>query len=183
VGIGAAALASWVGFPGPGEAILATAGVLAAHHRLDIGAVVAVAWVGATLGGIAGWLVGLKGGRAIVTRRGPLRQRRLKVLARGERFFDRYGAQAVFFTPSWVAGISRMRGSVYLPANAVSALVWALLVGLGAYFIGPSIADIVGDLGRVGTLILSLLALVTFTGELLRRRKRSRPGSRGAGRP
>ena len=40
------------------------------------------------------------------------------------------------------AGIHRMRWSRFLPANALSALAWALVVGLGAYLLGPSITDI-----------------------------------------
>lgn len=81
----------------------------------------AVAAAGAATGGVIGWLVGLKAGRPLVAAKGPLRRARHGALARGERFYDRYGVVAVLFTPSWVAGINRMRPRVYLPANAVSA--------------------------------------------------------------
>jgi membrane protein DedA with SNARE-associated domain len=170
VTIGAGAAASWVGVPGAGEAILITAGVLAAHHRLDIAEVVLVAWLGATLGGIAGWLIGLTAGRAVVTRGGPLRKWRLKALAGGERFFSRYGVLAVLFTPSWVAGVNRMRWPLYMAANAVSALAWALGVGIGAYLVGPSVAELVGDVGLVGALTVAVLAAAGAGAALLRRR-------------
>ena len=72
VGLALAAAASWVGLPGPGESLLIAAGVLAAQHRLDIGSVIFVAWAGATVGGIAGWLIGKSAGRRLITAPGPL---------------------------------------------------------------------------------------------------------------
>ena len=65
--VAAAAAASWAGVPGPGEPVLIAAALLASRHRLDIGGVVIVAWVGATVGGVIGWAVGLKAGRALMT--------------------------------------------------------------------------------------------------------------------
>ncbi len=175
-GVAAAAALSWIGLPGPGEATLITAGLLAASHKADIGSVLAAAFAGATLGGIAGWLVGLKGGRALVTARGPLRSLRFRTLSTGERFFERFGVIAVFFTPSWVAGIAHMGWTRFLPANALSAAVWALLVGGGAYVVGPTIEDLVSDLALGGLLALGTLVAVAVAGELLRRRRRVRSG-------
>ena len=172
VGLGLAAFASWAGIPGPGEAALVAAGLLSAHHHLDIGATLFVAWVGATIGGIAGWLVGLKAGRAVLTASGPLYRARLAALARGDRFYERFGPVAVFFTPSWVAGIHRMRWTRYLPANAVSALVWSLLIGLGAYVVGPSITELVDDLGLVGAIVLGTLLVAGIAAGLRHRSRR-----------
>jgi membrane protein DedA with SNARE-associated domain len=172
LGVGLASFASWVGVPGPGEAVLIAAGVLAAHHRLDLGAVVTVAWLGASLGGVAGWLIGLFGGRALVTVPGPFRRARAGALRRGERFFERYGVLAVFFTPSWVAGVNQMRWPPYMAANAVSALLWAIVIGTGAYLVGPSVADIIGDLGLVSVILLGLVALALVGGEIRRRQRR-----------
>ena len=42
--LAAAAAASWIGVPGPGEPVLIAAGVFAAQHRLDIVSVLVVAW-------------------------------------------------------------------------------------------------------------------------------------------
>lgn len=173
-GICAAAFTSWIGLPGPGEAALVAAGVLAARHKLDIGAVVAVAWAGATAGGMAGWVVGLKGGRALVTARGPLRRRRLAALEAGERFYARHGALAVFFTPSWVAGINEMRWPRYVPANAVAALMWALVIGLGAFLVGRPIAEVVDDIGLVAALALGAALVTAVLGGGAMRRRRAR---------
>jgi membrane protein DedA with SNARE-associated domain len=177
LGLFAGAVASWAGVPGPGEAALVTAGILAAHHHLDIGSAVVVAWIGATTGGMVGWLIGLKAGRAVIGAAGPLRRLRLAALARGEVFYERYGILAVFFTPSWVAGVHRMRASRYVPANAASALLWALIVGLGAYLLGPSISDILSDIGLAGSLALG--AVLVTAAVVAWRRRRSRPHGDG----
>ena len=154
IGVFLAAAASWVALPGPGEAALIAAGISAAHGHLDLSSVVAVAWAGATTGGAAGWLLGVKGGRGLLTAPGPLLQLRLALIARGDRFYERYGSIAVLLTPSWIAGIHHMRWSRFLPVNAISALAWALSIGLGAYLIGPSITDIVADAGLAGELLI-----------------------------
>jgi membrane protein DedA with SNARE-associated domain len=173
VGVFLAAGASWVAIPGPGEAALIAAGISAAHGRLDLAAVLAVAWAGATVGGTAGWIVGIKGGRGVLTAPGPLHHLRLALIARGDRFYERYGPIAVLFTPSWVAGIHAMRSSRFLPANAVSALAWALAIGLGAYFVGPSITDVVGDAGTAGGIVLGVLFALAVVLVIRRRSHRS----------
>jgi membrane protein DedA with SNARE-associated domain len=174
IGVFLAAGASWVAIPGPGEAALIAAGISAAHGRLDLAGVLAVAWAGAAAGGMAGWILGKKGGRGLLTAPGPLLHLRLSLIARGDRFYDQYGPVAVLFTPSWMAGIHDMRWSRFLPINAISALVWALSIGLGAYLVGPSITDIVGDAGTVGTIVV--VALFVLTAVVLARRRRNHPG-------
>ncbi len=173
-GLAAAAAASWIGVPGPGEPVLIAAGVLAARHKLDIGAVLAVAWLAATLGGIGGWLIGMKAGRGMLITRGPLHKARLRALERGEEVFGRWPVAAILLTPSWVAGIHRVRAGVYLPTNAVGAALWAVGIGLGAYLIGPSVIDFVNDVGLVTGAALVVLVAVGVWLEFARRRRRAR---------
>ena len=172
--LAAACAASWIGVAGPGEPVLIAAGVFAAKHRLDIVSVLLVAYVGATAGGVAGWLLGLKGGRALVTARGPLLRFRLKAIARGEQVFARAPVLAVLLAPSWVAGIHGVRSRVFLPLNALGAVIWAGGIGLGAFYAGPAVLDVVGDLGWVIGTALVLLVLGTIGAEVLRRRRRRR---------
>jgi membrane protein DedA with SNARE-associated domain len=66
----------------------------------------------------------------------------------------------VLFTPSWIAGIHDRR--VFLLANAIAALMWVLLIGLGAYLLGPPITerDRAGDAGLAGGLLLGALVVL-----------------------
>jgi membrane protein DedA with SNARE-associated domain len=169
VGLALAACVSWVGITGPGEAALIAAGIAAAHGHIDVAGMILAAWVGATIGGTAGWLIGLKGGRALVTKPGPLYRLRLRLLRHGDAVYARRGWLAVYLAPSWMAGISGMPAPRFLPANAVASLAWALAIGLGAYVAGPSIAEAVADLGVAGlAALVMLLALSTAGRRLLR---------------
>jgi membrane protein DedA with SNARE-associated domain len=174
LGVFFAAGASWAAVPGVGEAALIAAGIAAAHGRLDLTLVIAVAWMGASAGGAGGWLIGLKGGRGLLTAGGPLRPLRLALIARGDRFYERYGPVAVLFTPSWMAGIHDMRSSRFIPINTISALVWAAAVGGGAYLIGPPIADVAADVGLLGGAFVLALFVVFLGAVVVRRGRRAR---------
>ena len=171
VGVALAAFASWVGLPGPGEAVLLAAAVFAAKHKLDISPVILVAWVGATLGGIVGWLVGMKAGRLVLTAPGPLRSIRLDAVAQGEVAFKRMEAVAIFLTPSWVAGINRARPGIYNLVNALSAAMWALAIGVGGYYIGPPVVEFVDDLGTAGLILAIAIVVGGVTLALIRRQR------------
>ena len=172
VGLAAAAAASWFGVPGPGEPVLIAAGVVAARHKLDISSVIIVAFAGAMAGGIVGWLTGMKAGRAMMTRPGPLVRFRRGALARGEKVFARAPATAVFLAPTWIAGIHRVGPGLFLPITALGAVVWAAGIGLAAYYVGPTVVDFVGDIGlAMGIALVVLVAAVVIT-DLLRRRRR-----------
>jgi membrane protein DedA with SNARE-associated domain len=174
VGVLIASAASWAGLPGPGEAVLIAAALAAAHHHLDLASIIVVAWAGATTGGMLGWVVGRRAGRGVLTAPGPLHGLRLALTASGDRFFARYGVLAVLFTPSWVAGIVRMRASLYVPVNAISAIVWAVAIGLGAYWIGPPVADLASDEGLLAWLVVGGL-VAAFAFVMLRNRVRRSP--------
>jgi undecaprenyl-diphosphatase len=180
-GLAAAAVASWIGLPGPGEPLLITAGILAAKNKLDIASVLAVAWVSATGGGVGGWLLGIKFGRRLLAAKGPLHRFRQAAMARGDAIFRRYPVLAIVLTPSWIAGIHGVRSSLYLPVNAVAALAWAVGIGLGSYYVGPPVLDIVDDMGTAAGSALAALVVVAVLAEVLRRRRHRR--RRGAPRP
>ena len=157
VGVLLASGASWAGLPGPGEALLIAAAIAAAHHHLDLASIILVAWAGATAGGMLGWIVGRRAGRGVLGAPGPLHGVRLALIDSGDRFFARYGVVAVLLVPSWVAGIVRMRASLYVPVNAASAAVWALAIGLTAYWVGPPIADVAADEGLLAWVVVGAL--------------------------
>ena len=51
----------------------------------------------------AGWLIGMKAGRKVLSAPGPLHRARRSALAKGDEVFNRYAVYAIFLTPSWVA--------------------------------------------------------------------------------
>lgn len=169
-----ASAASWAGVPGPGEPVLIAAGVIAARHHLDITSVVVVAWVGATAGGIVGWVAGIKAGRALLTAPGPLLRLRRSAVARGDEVFKRFPVIAILLTPSWIAGIHRVRAALYLPTNAAGAATWAAGIGLGAYFVGPTVVDLVQDLGLITAIGVAVLVVVGVALGIAQRRRRRR---------
>lgn len=169
IGVALGAFASWAGLPGPGESLLLAAGVFAAKHKLDIAPVLAVAWIGATVGGIAGWLFGLIAGRKVLTARGPFLGVRLDAVAKGEQAFKRVEWVAILLTPSWVAGIYRSGVLVYNLVNALSAVAWTLAIGIGAYYAGPPVLEFINDFGTAGTVVAVALVLVGVGTALLRR--------------
>lgn len=171
-GLAAAAFASWVGLPGPGEPLLLAAAVLAARHRLDLTDVLLVAFVAAVAGGIAGWAIGLKAGRAVLTGRGPLRSLRIRVVERGELVFNRHPVLAIIMTPAFVAGIHRVDTGVYQAVNLVSAAAWTLAIGVGGYFAGPPVLDAVGDLGTAMTIVVAAAVAGAIVLEVTRRYRR-----------
>jgi len=169
IGVAIASFASWAGLPGPGESLLLAAGIFAAKHKLDITPVLAVAFAGATAGGIVGWLFGRIAGRSVLTAPGPLRTLRLDAVGKGEQAFKRHEAIAVLLTPSWVAGIYRAGTTVYNIINAASAVVWTLAIGIGGYYIGPVVIEVIDDFGTIGAIVAIAIVTIGLAATLRRR--------------
>ncbi len=176
-GLAAAAFASWVGLPGPGEPLLIAAAILAAKGKLDLTETLVVAFAAAVAGGIVGWLIGLKAGRRLLERPGPFLRARHRALKRGDEVFARYPAWAIIMTTSWMAGINQARTGVYMLWNAVGALIWTLGIGLGGYFAGPPIVDLVGDAGWLTVIGLVGVVLTGLSLEFGWRRRRNNDSS------
>jgi membrane protein DedA with SNARE-associated domain len=136
---------------------LITFGVLASQGHYGVVAVIVVAAAAAIVGDNLGfWLIGRRGGRALISRYAWVERRSRRVLPRAEALIDRYGGRAVFFgrfvsvlreTIAWVAGLAGMSWLRFLLWNAFGGAVWATGVGLLAYFGGKALADSVGRTG------------------------------------
>ncbi|HET9720566.1 MAG TPA: hypothetical protein VFP55_10845 [Solirubrobacteraceae bacterium] len=177
-GLGLAAFASWVGLPGPGEPLLIAAGILSASGKLDLTESLVVAFGSAVAGGIVGWAIGLKAGRVLLERPGPFHRARRRALLRGDEVFERYPAFAILMTTSWMAGINRASTRPYMVWNAVGALIWTLGIGLGAYFAGPPIVDVVGDSGVIAVVGVAGVVVMGLWFEFGWRRRRGGSGAR-----
>src|SRR5579864_1618145 len=84
------------GVPVPGETALIAFGVLASQGHYSIVTVIVIAAAAATVGDNLGfWLIGRRGGRALIARWPWLERRTRRVLPRAEALIDRYGGRAV----------------------------------------------------------------------------------------
>jgi membrane protein DedA with SNARE-associated domain len=157
------------GVPLPGETALLTAGVLAGAGRLSLPLVIAVAIAAAVTGDTLGYWLGRRGGRAVLTRRGPFAAFRTHALERGERFFERHGAKTVFlgrFVPgvrvvaAVLAGAGAMPWPRFALYNLSGAFVWAATVASLASLVGPTVAAglwVAALCAAVGAALLALL--------------------------
>lgn len=163
------------GIPLPGETSLIAAGVLAAQGQLSLPAVIAIAAAAAIVGDNIGYLIGRRGGNWLLSRPGPFAGPRARLLARGEVFFARHGALAVFLgrwlpvlrvTTAWLAGTHGMAWRRFLVWNALGAIAWASSVGVGAYLVGGLVPTAIAGFGMVAIIGAALGVAV----HLLRRR-------------
>jgi membrane-associated protein len=170
----------------PGETALIVAGALAGQGQLSFPVVIAVAAGAAILGDNVGYLIGRRGLRWLADRPGRLAAGRRQLIERGEEFFARRGAAAVFFgrwlpglrvVTSWLAGANRMRWPRFLLWNALGGIAWATTIGGLAYIMGRSASGSLGAIGFVGVAIAILVYLVAR----VRRRLPRRPSKPPAG--
>jgi membrane protein DedA with SNARE-associated domain len=170
------------GVPVPGETALIAAGVLARKGQMDIVLVIAIAAAAAIVGDNVGYLIGRKGGRRLLLAKGPLEHHRRQVIEKGEPFFERHGAKAVFLgrwfaglriAAAWLAGINKMHWPVFLFWNALGGIAWATSVGTVSYLLGPTAESLFRTVGLAGVGIVA----AAIAGFLLWRRfgRRSDP--------
>jgi membrane protein DedA with SNARE-associated domain len=159
------------GLPLPGEAALVAASVYAgATGHLHIAVVIACAALGAIIGDNIGFWAGRRYGKMLLVKYGPLihvSETRLKV---GEYLFRQHGGKIVFYGrfiaflrifAAVLAGANNYAWRPFLIYNAAGGLVWASLVGLGAYTFGNAIHNVTGPLGCAG-LFIAIAAMVVL---------------------
>jgi membrane protein DedA with SNARE-associated domain len=179
----AAVLVESFGIPVPGETALIAFGVLASQGHYPIVIVVAVAAAAAIIGDNLGfWLIGRRGGRALIARYPWVERRTRHVLPRAEALLDRYGGRAVFFgrfvsvlreTIAWVAGLAGMSWPRFLFWNAFGGIVWATGVGLLSYFGGKALADTLSTYGLYAAAsLVVVVALIVAAPRLIGRLQR-----------
>jgi membrane protein DedA with SNARE-associated domain len=172
-----------LGVPVPGETAVILAGLAANQHRLSIVLVIVVAAGGAIIGDNIGFVIGRRGGRALLERPGRFHEERKRVLAIGDPFFERHGAKAVFLGrwiaglrvwASWLAGASSMRWPTFLVWNAAGGIAWATSVALAAYFGGKAVESVFSTIGLYGIIVAGVVVVLGGGYWLLRRRRRRR---------
>ena len=131
-----------IGFFLPGDTLLFAAGVSIATHTIDqsLASFLIVAPVAAFLGNVVGYAIGYRAGPVVFDRPNS-RFFRPEYVDRSHAFFERFGSWAIIigrFVPivrtvaTVMAGVGRMRFSLYLLYSAIGALLWTdgvLLLG------------------------------------------------------
>jgi membrane protein DedA with SNARE-associated domain len=171
----------------PGETSLIVAASLAAQGRLSLPLVIGVAAGAAILGDNIGYLIGRRGLRRLLDRPSRWSARKRRLVERGEVFFARRGAAAVFFgrwlpglrvVASWLAGANRMPWRRFLLWNALGGIAWASTVGAVAYVLGRSASGSLGAIGFAGVGIAVLIYLASRLRDRLRARRPREPEGR-----
>jgi membrane protein DedA with SNARE-associated domain len=150
------------GLPGLGDASLIAAGTLAGEGRLNVGIVLATAMVAWMLGSVAGYEIGVRGGRRLLDHPGRLETRRRKLLAKGDRAFGRHTFVASVTMPAFVSGIFRVRFRVFVLGALAAGIGWiGMYVGL-SYVLGEEVAKRIGNAGTkalLGVLVIVAIGL------------------------
>jgi membrane protein DedA with SNARE-associated domain len=162
-----------LGVPIPGETTLIAAALYAgATHRLSLVYLVIVASVAAIAGDNLGYLIGRGGGYRLLRRYGHrvhVDEAKLKV---GRYLFARHGGGVVFTGrfisvlrtyAAFLAGTNLMSWRRFVLYNAAGGILWAALVGVGAYLLGAA-AHRVGTVVTVagGALLVIVAAALVF---------------------
>jgi membrane protein DedA with SNARE-associated domain len=161
-----------LGIPLPGESALIAAALYAGMtHHLNIAALAAVAAAAAVIGDNAGYWIGKTGGRRLAERYGRyvrLDRARLKV---GRYLFARHGVKVVFFGrfvavlrtyAAFFAGLSRMRWSRFLLANAAGGVMWSAFFAFGAYALGSAATGIGNTITIVGYAVAGVVTIAAI---------------------
>ena len=141
-----------VGFFLPGDSLLFSAGLVAsARDDINIVILISVIFLAAFIGDQVGYVIGRKLGRPYLERKNSPRMQ--KMLARSDRFYERYGWWSVViaryipwvrtFVPP-IAGTVKMNYYKFLSANALGALLWGVGITLAGFYSGsiPWVKDI-----------------------------------------
>ena len=133
-----------IGFFLPGDSLLFSAGLVAsARDDVNIVILISVIFLAAFIGDQVGYVIGRKLGRPYLERKNSPRMQ--KMLARSERFYERYGWWSVViaryipwvrtFVPP-IAGVAKMNYYQFLSANALGALLWGAGITLAGFYAG-----------------------------------------------
>lgn len=174
------------GIPVPGETALIAAAVLAHEGHYSIVWVVVVAAAAAIIGDNIGYWLGREVGRRLIHRYAVFHRLADRVLPPAERFFARHGGKSVFFarffggvrvTGAWMAGITQMKWWRFLFWNALGGVVWAVGVGLVAFYAGKAAADAIAHYGLYGGIVIAAVFVSVLVGLHFWRRRVAEEGA------
>ena len=162
-----------LGIPLPGEIALVTAAAYASSGHISIVIVIVLAAIGAIVGGVLGYWIGIKGGLPLVARYGGYVGVRKSHIDRTHAFFERNGAKTILFgrfvaiLRTWaavVAGAAAMSFTKFVTYNTIGSVVWAIVFGLLGFYFGRDLPLLEKYIARTsfGVLVLGVIGIGVF---------------------
>lgn len=150
------------GLPLPGETMLVGAAIYARlTGALAIEAIIFAAAAGAIVGDNIGYWIGREFGYRFLERHGWRVGLGAEKLRLGQYLFYKWGGAIVFFgrfiallriLAALLAGVNRLPVGRFFFYNAAGGIVWALVFGLGAYWLTATFQKIEGPIATAGAL-------------------------------
>jgi membrane protein DedA with SNARE-associated domain len=160
------------GVPLPGETVLLLASFLAYSERdLQLGWIILVGTVAATLGDNAGYALGHYGGRPLLERYRNIFRISDTTLVRGEGLFSRFGSVTVLFArfvfglrviAGPMAGVLRMHWKKFAVFNLLGAALWVSAISCAGYFFGSRWKLLMHFIKRFDLVLGVLFVVVMF---------------------
>ena len=165
-----------IGFFFPGDSLLFTLGFLVQGTTnfklgLNIGVVILVLFIAATIGSSVGYMFGRKLGPRLFKKPNSLLFRQENV-QKAQDFYDKYGGKTIIiarFVPivrtfvPLIAGIAKMEYKTFMVFNLVGGALWiGIVVSLG-YFLGKLLTAIGVDIDVVLLPIVALILIASIS--------------------
>lgn len=165
-----------------GEGILVLAGFFAQQRYLSLFTVIITAFLGSYAGHLFWFWLGRRHGVKLLERYPKMKRQ----FGKGLRLFERYGAQTIFISQylyglriagAVIVGISKIRMIEFLIYQAISCLIWSIVIaGLGFYF-GKAVERFLGRAGAVQKYALGAIIVVMLIIFLVHRIRERREAS------
>jgi len=170
----------FIGFFFPGDSLLVTAGIFAAHGDFNIVTLNVVLIVAAIAGNLVGYWTGRRAGTALYSRQDSRFFKR-RHLERTRDFYERHGGKTIVITRFMpivrtfapiVAGAAPMPFARFATYNVVGAILWVISLTVGGYTLGRVIPDIDSKIHIVVAIVI-VLSFVPGIVSWLRNRSRT----------
>ena len=158
-------LAVFVGTFLEGETILVMAGFFAERGYLKLPFVIMTACAGAYIGHVFWFFLGRTQGVKLLDKFPRMKRH----FGKGIRLFERYGAPAIFIT-QWlyglritcavIIGISKVSTIKFLIYEALTCIVWAIIIGTAGFYFGRAVERVLGRAAHIEKYGLIVLLVV-----------------------
>ncbi|WP_094605117.1 hypothetical protein SPSIL_031680 [Sporomusa silvacetica DSM 10669] len=157
--------------PVPSELVFGFAGYLVYRGKLDFTMSVIAGVSGGLLGSIVAYLIGFYGGQPFVTKYGKYMFLSKKHLDTAQRWFDRYGLKATFFSRllpivrtfiSLPAGFAKVNLGKFILYTVLGSLPWTVALIYTGQMLGENWREL-NTMGHEASLIVAIL-LIAFAG-------------------